>query len=170
MTSIDVSFLIIRVAFGLSLVAHGLNKVRGTNGLAGTAAWFASIGMRWPSLQARVAATTEIVAGIMFAAGLLTSVSAAAIVALMVVAIVTVHWRVGYFIFLPNGGWEYCAAIAATASAVSVGGAGSMSLDHLLGASIAGWHGVLAIALGGAVAGVHLSVSFRPATSREPLS
>lgn len=170
MTSIDVSLLIIRAAFGASLVAHGLNKVRGANGLEGTAAWFASIGMRWPSVQARVAATTEIVAGVMLTIGFLTPLAASAIVAVMVVAIVTVHWRVGYFIFLPNGGWEYCAAIVAAAVAVAIGGPGSLSLDHVLGVPHDAWRGTLSIVLGVATAVIHLRASHRPTPSGEPRS
>ena len=33
----------------------------------------------------------------------------------MTVAIVVAHWKVGFFIFKPNQGWEYCASIAVTA-------------------------------------------------------
>ena len=49
-----------RWCFGLFLAAHGYNKVFGGGGLAGTARWFGSIGMRWPDVQARLAAGTEI--------------------------------------------------------------------------------------------------------------
>jgi len=105
---------------------HGLNKVRGPRGIAGTAGWFGSIGMRSPMLNARLAATTEIAAGVALAAGLATPIAAAAIVGMMTVAIITVHWKVGYFVFLPNQGWEYCAAIAVSAAAVALVGAGSI--------------------------------------------
>ena len=64
----DLALLVVRVVFGLFLAAHGYNKVFGGGGLAGTARWFGSIGMRWPDVQARLAAGTEIGAGILFAA------------------------------------------------------------------------------------------------------
>lgn len=160
MDNIDAGLLLVRVVFGLFLAWHGVNKIR--NGLGGTANWFGSVGMKWPSLQARAAATSEIAGGAMFAAGLLTPLAAASIIGVMVVAIVTVHWRVGFFIFLPNGGWEYCASIAVVAAAVSITGPGSASLDSALGipqSTVAGVAGIV-LGLGGGV--VHLLASYRP--------
>ncbi len=125
--------LVLRIVFGLFLVAHGANKVFGGNGLKGTAGWFGSIGMKWPRWQARLAAATEIGAGLMFAGGLLTPLAAAGMVALMIVAIWTVHWKVGFFVFRPNQGWEYCASIAVVAFVVALAGPGEWSLDHAFG-------------------------------------
>ena len=68
--------------------------------------------MRWPQWQARLAATTEIGAGLLMALGLLTPLAAAGMIGVMMVAIVVDHWKVGFFIFKPNQGWEYCASIA----------------------------------------------------------
>ena len=62
----------LRAVFGLFLAAHGYNKVFGGGGLAGTGRWFGSLGMRWPNVQARLAASTEMGAGVLFALGLLT--------------------------------------------------------------------------------------------------
>ena len=55
--------------FGVGLAAHGYNKIFGGGKLKGTAGWFGSIGMKWPKWQARLAAATEIGAGLLFAAG-----------------------------------------------------------------------------------------------------
>jgi putative oxidoreductase len=163
MDRIDPALLLLRTVFGLFLAYHGLNKVK--SGIAGTAGWFASIGMKWPRLQAFTAATTEMVAGVMFAAGFATPVAAAAIIATMTVAIVTVHWRVGFFIFLPNGGWEYCASIIAVAAAVSIGGAGDMTLDNLLGVAWDPAVGLGAVGMGFVLAVAHLTLSHRPGGS-----
>ena len=62
--------------------------------------------------------TTEIGAGLLFAAGLITPFAGAGIIGLMIVAIVVAHWKVGFFIFKPDQGWEYCASIAVVAFAV----------------------------------------------------
>lgn len=158
MERIDFALLIVRLAFGTSMAYHGYNKL--SSGLSGTADWFSSIGMKWPKVQAWIAASTEIAAGLFFAAGLLTSFAAMALVALMVVAIITVHWRVGYFIFLPNGGWEYCASIAFVSIAVGISGPGEISLDHVWGISNSlGW----VIAPAGVVTALcHLALSYRP--------
>lgn len=164
MSRTDVALLILRASFGASMAWHGLNKLRGERGIAGTAAWFASIGMRSPVLNARLASTTEIAAGVAFAAGLATPLSAAAFIGLMVVAIVTVHWRVGYFVFLPNQGWEYCAAIAVVAAAVSLLGPGSLSVDDALlsGWFDGPWWAVGSIAVGIAAGLCQLSLFWRP--------
>jgi putative oxidoreductase len=122
--------------------------------------------MRRPALQARTAAWTEIGAGALFAAGLLTPLAAAAIISVMCVAIITVHLKVGFFIFLPGGGWEYCASIAAVAAAVAVAGPGSASLDDLLGWTTGPVVGVLAVAVGLAAAACHLALSWRPGATQ----
>lgn len=161
MDRIDVALLVLRLVFGLFLAYHGLNKVRG--GLKGTAKWFAGIGMRWPMWQARLAAGTEMVAGVMFAAGLLTPLAAAGMVAVMLVAIWSVHWKVGFWVFLPEQGWEYCASIAVVAWAVAAAGPGRWSLDHAWGLSFGGWTGALVAGLlGVGAAGAQLAVCYRP--------
>lgn len=160
MNRTDLALLIIRSVFGVFMLLHGVNKIR--SGLGGTAGWFGSIGMRRPALQARTAAWTEIGAGALFAAGLLTPLAAAAIISVMCVAIITVHLKVGFFIFLPGGGWEYCASIAAVAAAVAVAGPGSASLDDLLGWTTGPVVGVLAVAVGLAAAAGHLALFWRP--------
>lgn len=162
----DLGLLVLRVVFGLSLAHHGLNKVTGPRGLAGTAGWFGSIGMKWPQWQARLAAATELGAGLLFAAGLLTSFAAAGIVGVMVVAIVVAHWKVGFFVFLPGQGWEYCASIATVAVAVGTIGPGEWSLDHVFDLHLSGWWGlVVSLGLGVAAAVGQLAVSYRPKAS-----
>jgi putative oxidoreductase len=122
------------------------------------------MGMKWPLWQARAAAATEIGAGVMLAVGLLTPLAAAGVIGVMVVAIYTSHLKVGFFVFLPNQGWEYCATIALGALAVGTMGAGEWSLDNAIGFSISGWGALLVTALlglGGAV--IQLATSYRPA-------
>lgn len=140
------------------MTAHGYNKIK--SGIKGTAGWFGSIGMKWPNGQAWTAAISEILSGLLFAAGLFTSAASMIFIALMVVAIATVHWRVGYFIFLPNGGWEYCAAIIAVASGIAIAGPGQIAFDHLVGLS--NLCGFLAIPFGIVAALCHLAITFRP--------
>lgn len=164
MDSSDVAVLLLRTCFGLSMAWHGINKTRGPRGIAGTAAWFASIGMRRPRLNARLASLTEIAAGVSFAVGFLTPLAAAAIVGLMTVAIVTVHWRVGYFVFLPDQGWEYCFAIAVVAGVTPLFGADRASVDSVVGSDLfvgSPWTW-LTVPLGIGVALCQLSLFWRP--------
>jgi len=163
---LDLGLLILRVVFGVSLAYHGYNKVFGSGGLAGTARWFGAIGMKWPIWQARLAAATEIGAGLLFATGLITPFAGAGIIGLMIVAIVVAHWKVGFFIFKPDQGWEYCASIAVVAFAVSMIGGGRWSLDNALGIEFPGWCGAAiagVIGIGGALA--QLALSYRPKAS-----
>ena len=98
-SQLNLGLLILRLCLGLFLAYHGYNKVFGPGGLAGTSGWFASMGMKWPKWQARLAASTEIGAGLMLACGLLTPLAAAGVIGIMVVAIYTAHGKVGFFIF-----------------------------------------------------------------------
>jgi putative oxidoreductase len=163
---VDLALLVVRVYFGVTLAYHGYNKVFGGGGLAGTAKWFGSIGMRSPHLQARLAAATEIGAGLLLAAGLLTPLAAAGVIGVMVVATVAAHWKNGFFIFRPGEGWEYTVAIAVVAFAVGTIGPGEISLDEAIGFSLDDWWGaVVAGGLGVAGAVAQLAVFYRPEAS-----
>ena len=169
MRAYDVGVLILRLVLGLTMAAHGYNKFFGPGGIAGTAGWFDSIGMRPGAFNARIAAGTEVAAGLGLALGLLTPIAAAGFVALMLVAAWTVHRGNGFFI--TKDGWEYNLVLAAAAVAVAVG-PGRLSLDHVLfagtrfGHLMSGWSGLF-IALGLGLAGGigQLVLFFRPGKS-----
>jgi putative oxidoreductase len=164
MNNPDLALLILRLSFGLSMAFHGYNKFSGSSGISGTGGWFFSLGMKWPKRQAQLAATTEIIAGLSVASGLLLWPSSVAFIALMLVAIITVHWKVGYFIFLPNGGWEYCAAIMTVATVLAMLGGGAYSLDDYLEIDMS--LGIWALPIGIALALCHLAISYRPTKSK----
>lgn len=162
MESFDAGMLLLRLVLGGVIVLHGANKIGGPGGLEGTARWFGGIGLRRSTFQARMAAGTEVLCGAALAAGVATPVACAAVVGLMVVAIVTVHGRNGFFIFRPGGGWEYCFVLAAAAIATAVLGPGSVSVDAVLDFSPSATVSAL-VAVGGAgMAALHLSVFYRP--------
>jgi putative oxidoreductase len=160
----DVGLLLLRLVLGLTLAAHGWNKFFGGGRIPGTARWFESIGMKFGTFQAVVAASTEISAGLGLAAGLLTPVPAAGFVALMLVAAWTVHRHNGFFIV--KEGWEYNLILATAAVTVATLGAGKYSLDHLLFGEhhpLDGWHGLLislVLGVGGAIG--QLLLFYRP--------
>ena len=163
MNAYDVGLLILRLVLGLTLAAHGFNKFFGGGRIPGTAGWFESIGMKYGTFQAVVAASTEISAGLGLAAGLLTPIPAAGFVALMFVASWTVHRPNGFFIV--KEGWEYCLVLALSAVAVATVGPGRYSLDWLIFGHNwrNGWHGLLIsllLGLGGAVG--QLLLFYRP--------
>jgi len=158
-TELDVASLLIRLALGPMLVLHGLNKVQG--GLGGTERWFESLGLKPGWLHARVAAATEIGAGLLVTLGLLNGLAAMAFVGLMTVAALTDHRGKGYFIF--RGGAEYVVLVAIAAVALAVLGPGRWSLDHALGLDLAGlgW-GLVALVGGLVAAGGLLAAFYRP--------
>jgi putative oxidoreductase len=162
-TAIDTGLLILRVVLGLTMAAHGYNKFFGKGGLAGTAGWFDSMGMKPGMLHARIAATTEMSAGLGLAAGLLTPIPAAGFVALMLVAAWTVHRPNGFFIV--KEGWEYNLVLAVSAVAVATIGAGRFSLDWLIFGHnwLDGWAGLLIAVVLGLAGGIgQLVIFYRP--------
>ncbi len=158
----DLAALVLRLALGPMLVAHGTNKIAGGGGLKGTAGWFEGLGLRPGWLHARVAAATEIGAGTLLTLGAADPLPAAATIGLMATAAATDHRGKGFFIF--RGGWEYVAVVGAAATALASLGSGRYSLDRLLnrrprdGAGAAGF--AVAVGLAGAV-GLLVS-SYRP--------
>src|SRR5262245_46649215 len=90
--------------------------------ILGTVGGVDGIGMKPGTTHARIAATTEMAAGLGLAVGLLTPIPAAGFVALMLVAAWTVHRPNGFFIV--KEGWEYNLVLAVAAVALAGLGAG----------------------------------------------
>ncbi|HRP07898.1 MAG TPA: DoxX family protein [Gemmatimonadales bacterium] len=136
----DEGLLIIRLAFGLTLAAHGAQKLFGMfggYGIAGTAGWLDSQGFRPGRAMAIAAGSAETFGGLALAAGLLVPFTAGAIVATMIVAIWAVHRSAGFF--STNGGYELPLLIAAAALGIAATGPGALSVDAALGF---GQHGI----------------------------
>ena len=160
-TGSDLPALLLRLAIGPMLIAHGYNKVFGKGGLKGTTGWFDSLGLKPAHVHARVAAATEISAGALMAVGAASPVPAAAAIGLMTTAAKTDHKGKGFFVF--KGGWEYTAVVAAVATAMAALGPGRFSVDALLGKQRSGarW-GFLAAVFGIANSALLLATSYRP--------
>src|SRR4051812_44623372 len=93
---LDLGLLLVRVVFGLIFAAHGSQKLFGWfggYGLAGTAGWLEGIGYRPGKIFATAAALGEFLGGLLLALGFLGPVGPALMVSVMIVAMVTVHWR-----------------------------------------------------------------------------
>jgi putative oxidoreductase len=160
---VNLALLLLRVGFGLMMVAHGYNHFFRGGRIAGTGRWFESLGMKPGRFHATLASATEIGAGLMFAAGLLTPFAAAGFVGLMAVAIATLHRKNGFFII--KEGWEYTSLIAVTAVSVSLLGPGEWSLDDALdiATDLDGWTGFwISAGVGLGAAALLLAVFYRP--------
>jgi putative oxidoreductase len=166
-SSADAALLVLRLAIGPMMFAHGYQKVFLGGGIEGTAGWFESMDMRPGRLNAWMAAITETGTGALLTLGLLTPLAAAGMVGVMVVAWFT-H-RGTYFVF--KDGWEYNIVIAMVVVAIAGLGPGGWSLDDLLGLAddLSGWTG-LALAAGlGLVSGLAtIAVFHRPEPTEAP--
>jgi putative oxidoreductase len=166
MEHVNVALLVLRVGLGVTIALHGWNKMR--NGIAGTAGWFQSIGMRPGRLNAMMAAYTEMGGGVLFALGLLTPLASAAMIGLMVVAYWVAHRHNGFFIFNKDQGWEYVFVIALTALLVGTVGPGRWSLDNAFGIGSEGgyygtwWGFAIALIAGVGGAAAQLATFYRP--------
>ena len=149
-----VGLLILRVALGLTLAAHGAQKLWGWfggGGLEGVGAWLESQGFSPGRRAALFAGVAEAGGGLALAFGLLTPLAAASIVGVMLVAIVTAHLSSGFF--AQNGGYEYPLVLALGATSLAFTGPGAISLDALLGLELSGAVWGLGALLVGAVGG-----------------
>lgn len=155
----NTGLLLLRLLIGLTIAAHGSQKLFGLfggGGIDGTAGYLESIGFRPGRRAAYAAGGTELVGGLLLAVGLLTPLAAAMVIGVMTVAGVAGHGGKGFFI--TRGGWEYCLIMAGAAAVLAFTGPGNWSLDFALGLPGGGnlW-GLFAIALGIAGAVVQLA-------------
>lgn len=146
----DIGLLLIRIVVGLTMAGHGAQKLFGWfggYGLSGTGGFMESLGFVPGRRAALAAGLAEALGGLLLALGLVTPLAAAAIVAVMLVAVATVHLSKGFFV--TAGGYEYNLVLAAAALVLAFTGPGAWSLDALLEL---GWQGVAwgvgALALG----------------------
>lgn len=152
----SVGLLILRLVVGGILVAHGGQKLFGWfggHGLAGTGQFFER-DLHLPSGRnyALGAGLGELLGGSLLILGFVTPGASAAAVGVMIVAMVAVHWRNGFF--NTAGGIEFPLLVATAAAVLAFTGAGRYSLDHAVGWDLDGWGwGVAAIGwgIGGAI-------------------
>lgn len=158
--------LLLRVVLGLTLAAHGAQKLFGWfggYGLDGTGGFLESIGFRPGRRNALMAGLTEAGGGLLLALGLVTPAAAASILSVMIVAAASVHLTKGFF--ASNGGYEYTLVLGLAALAIAFTGPGAWSLDAALGLQLNGflWGSVALVA--GVAGGLTLLASRRPAAA-----
>lgn len=122
------ALVVMRLALGLIMVAHGYHKVFG--GLHPYAQFVSSLGI--PSWLGYVSAVVEFFGGILVLAGFFTRATAFAICIDLAVALWRVHWHNGLMGSPDRPGYEFPLAAATLAFALIFFGAGPISLDHVL--------------------------------------
>ena len=161
---VNAGLLILRVMVGIVMIAHGYNHIFRGGRIKGTAGWFESLGMKPGVLHAWLASLTELGAGVLLIAGLLTPLAAAGVVGVMLVALITNHLKNGFFIFRPGEGYEYVLTLTMVGLAIGAIGAGEWSVDNAIDLGWIGWTGLLVAAIaGGGGAAVLLALFWRPA-------
>lgn len=130
----EIGLFLLRIAVGLTLAAHGAQKLFGWfggYGIAGTGGWLESVGFRPGRRHAILAGLTEFGGGLLFAIGLATPLAAAIVASVMIVAAFIAHVKNGFFI--TSGGYEYNLVLGVAALAVAFTGPGALSIDALFG-------------------------------------
>ena len=166
-TALSAGLLVARLVIGLSLSAHGAQKLFGWfggYGLTATGAIFEQLGFRPGRLFAALASWSEVVAGLLIGVGLLGPVGPALMLSGVIVAAVTVHWSHGFF--ATTNGIELPLLYATVGVVLALTGPGAYSVDALLGLEALGSPALAAVALvGGVIGGIANLAARRPAPS-----
>ncbi len=163
----SIGILILRLVVGLTLAAHGAQKLFGWfggYGLDKTGHFLEQLGFVPGRRSALFAGLSETGAGLFLALGLVTPAASGVALAVMVVAAVSAHLKQGFFAH--NGGYEYTLILGIAALSLAFTGAGALSLDRALGLPLAGatW-GFAAFVVGIAGAALQLARRRVPSSS-----
>ncbi len=167
----EIGLLLLRLAVGLTLAAHGTQKLFGWfggPGLSATGQFFTVLGFPPGRRHALMAALGETVSGVLLALGLATPAAAPIVISVMLVAVVTVHLTKGFF--AQKGGYEYAFVLAVAALTVAFTGPGSLSLDALLGLERTGAVWGVAALLAGLIGGGTALLEWRKAPLQQAVT
>jgi putative oxidoreductase len=161
---LDIGILVLRLAVGLTMTAHSVQKLFGWfggQGIEGTAGVVGSLGFRPARVHAYLLAVAELTGGLLLTLGLLTPLGAAAIIGVMTAAILAVHAGAGFF--NQSGGIEFPLLVAVAAAALAFTGPGDYSIDSSLGLEFGGYTWGFGTVLVGVLSGIAVSFMRRPA-------
>jgi putative oxidoreductase len=160
----NTGLLLVRLVVGALMAAHGAQKLFGWfggYGITAVAGMFEGLGFRPSRLFALLASLSEVLSGVLVAAGFLGPIGPALMVSVMIVAAISVHWQNG--VFATANGIEVPLLYATVAAALALTGPGRYSLDALLGFDAIWTSGFALTALAVAVVGSIGSLAVRSA-------
>jgi putative oxidoreductase len=136
-TSNDWTLTILRVAAGIMIFPHGLQKTLGWFGGAGFSAQMGGFErMHVPAVFGFLAIMAEFLGGLGLIFGAFTRIAAFGLAADMIVGVYLVHWRNGFFMnwsgHQKGEGFEFHILAVAIALALIVRGGGAASVDRAL--------------------------------------
>jgi putative oxidoreductase len=120
---------LVRAIVGIVFLAHGSQKLF-VFGFSGVTGFFSHLGIPFPAVAAVVVTLVEFLGGVALLIGLFTRYAAALIAIDMLVAILKVHLKGGFF--LPAG-YEFALTLLVASVALMIAGAGAPSVDALRG-------------------------------------
>lgn len=123
----SISLLFARLAVAYGFYDPAMQK---WSGIDSVASWFASMGIPFPTLNAYLAASTELLGVVLLTLGLFTRLISLPLMVIMLVAIITVHWSHGFA--AGDNGFEIPLYYLLFLSLFASLGAGKFSLDYLL--------------------------------------
>lgn len=101
----DLGVTLLRVSLGTMYLAHSVVLKLMTFGLAGTAAYFVTLGV--PKWVAYATFAAEAVGGLAILLGIKARWFALALSPILIGALITAHGSNGWVFSAPGGGWEY---------------------------------------------------------------
>ncbi|MEA3455945.1 MAG: DoxX family protein [Campylobacterota bacterium] len=123
----SMSLLLARLAVAYGFYDPAMQK---WSDIGSVATWFESLGIPLPTLNAYMAASTELVGVVLLTLGLFTRLISIPLIVIMVVAITTVHLTHGFS--AGNNGFEIPLYYILFLTIFASFGAGKISIDHLL--------------------------------------
>lgn len=161
----DLALLVVRSVVGGSIAAHGAQKLLGWfggPGIEGASQMMQSVGFQPGERYARLAALSELAAGIAIATGTGGPIGPALLLGVMATAAGSVHLKNGYW--NQNHGFELNTIYGMLALLLAVDDHGSLSMDRMTGIRRANSSGLGWLALAAAGAGAAYVLSQRSQT------
>jgi len=162
----DTGLLLMRVAVGLVVAAHGAQKLFGWfggYGLRPTGNFMGMMGLRPGVLWSFVAGLSEFGGGLALALGFLSPLGSIGVIAAMATATLLVHWP---RFWVSDNGIEFTLVNALVALGLAIAGPGVYSVDAALGIALP-HPATLIVGLTAALIGVGIASSMSAAARRQ---